>query len=282
MNDNVEQDKKTLDTSLLSTLAIDINKAEKLDSISDQILKKNVVEFLEQGFLIIPSAVDTNLCDNLREKVESGFGGKALCSYWDIDGIKKTEPFKPSFSNKQECKILDTHEYDQDARDAIFSPQIRDILEVIFGDIPVAFQSLAFIRGSEQPVHDDRTFVVVDPPNNFIASWIALEDVRPGSGALCYYPFSHKLEPHIFRSGSLSKYEANELLDYSAQLAQKTQNYNLEVEEFYPKKGDVLLWHSALLHGGTVIKDKEITRYSFVTHYCPYKSKPSYSKIATP
>jgi phytanoyl-CoA hydroxylase len=270
------------DSTALSTLAIDVGRTEKLESLSDPALKNHICKFLEYGFLVLPSAIDPFMCDNLKNKIKTGFDGKALCTYWDTDGLKKTENFKPELSGKKECKILNAHEFDKDVQKVIFTTRIKTILELIFGDIPAAFQSLAFIYGSEQPVHDDRTFVVVNPPNNFLASWIALEDITTGSGPLCYYPFSHKLEPNVFKSGSMSVYDEIELRTYSSNLLKKAEDNDLKVEEFYPKKGDVLLWHSALLHGGTVIRDKESTRYSFVTHYCPLKSKPPHSKIAIP
>ena len=38
-------------------------------------------------------------------------------------------------------------------------------------------------------------------------------------------------------------------------------------EQFCPKKGDVLVWHSALGHAGSPVADSELTRKSYVTHY---------------
>jgi ectoine hydroxylase-related dioxygenase (phytanoyl-CoA dioxygenase family) len=45
--------------------------------------------------------------------------------------------------------------------------------------------------------------------------------------------------------------------------------------EKYPKKtflagkGDVLLWHGMLLHGGDGVRDPALTRRSLVIHYIP-------------
>ena len=38
-------------------------------------------------------------------------------------------------------------------------------------------------------------------------------------------------------------------------------------EKFLAKKGDLLLWHANLLHGGDSIKNDNLTRWSQVTHY---------------
>ena len=47
-------------------------------------------------------------------------------------------------------------------------------------------------------MHRDTAYVVVDPPLALAACWIALEDVRPGSGELMYYDGSHRMDDHLF------------------------------------------------------------------------------------
>jgi ectoine hydroxylase-related dioxygenase (phytanoyl-CoA dioxygenase family) len=34
-----------------------------------------------------------------------------------------------------------------------------------------------------------------------------------------------------------------------------------------PKRGDLLIWHGALIHGGTPMQNPELTRRSFICHY---------------
>ena len=44
-------------------------------------------------------------------------------------------------------------------------------------------RSLAFWRGSQQSIHKDTAYVqVADEPMHLAATWLALEDVRPGQG----------------------------------------------------------------------------------------------------
>jgi ectoine hydroxylase-related dioxygenase (phytanoyl-CoA dioxygenase family) len=43
--------------------------------------------------------------------------------------------------------------------------------------------------------------------------------------------------------------------------------YGLERQTFTCKRGDVLIWHTGLMHGGMAIDDPEKTRKSFVVHY---------------
>jgi len=43
--------------------------------------------------------------------------------------------------------------------------------------------------------------------------------------------------------------------------------FGIEPRPFLPKKGQALIWHSGLVHGGSPVKDPSKTRNSFVVHY---------------
>jgi hypothetical protein len=43
----------------------------------------------------------------------------------------------------------------------------------------------------------------------------------------------------------------------------------LKTEKFMAKKGDVLIWHADLMHGGAPIQDAGRTRKSLVAHFMP-------------
>ena len=45
----------------------------------------------------------------------------------------------------------------------------------------------------------------------------------------------------------------------------------LETKTFMAKKGDVLIWHADLMHGGAPIQDLERTRKSLVAHFMPLR-----------
>jgi hypothetical protein len=43
---------------------------------------------------------------------------------------------------------------------------------------------------------------------------------------------------------------------------------------FLPKRGDVLIWHAALVHEGSPIRNDALTRKSLVTHYSGRSQMP--------
>ena len=261
----------------LSTLPIDIH-CPYIPKNVDKDTREYISKFLEDGYVIIKNAVPQDIVKYLKRNILTGYDNKAYCNYY-CDGEKVFEQFSTKATKyfNAEMKILDTHYFDRKVQKAIFSRPIRNFLKAMFGDtLPLAFQSLSFIKGSGQSIHDDRTFVRVHSIGNFIASWIALEDVREKSGELIYYPKSHKLTPHRFKDGSIWNFTKQEINTYSNVLVKKAENAGLATEKFYGKAGDVLFWHSGLLHGGTN-NNSNLTRTSLVTHYCPYlNSYPPY------
>jgi len=50
----------------------------------------------------------------------------------------------------------------------------------------------------------------------------------------------------------------------------------LKVESFLAKKGDILIWHADLAHGGAPVSNKALTRQSLIGHFCPLTVRPHY------
>jgi ectoine hydroxylase-related dioxygenase (phytanoyl-CoA dioxygenase family) len=169
------------------------------------------------------------------------------------------------------CRIADMHSHSDAALALYLNPTVFREVERVLGEPAVATQSLFFEQGSQQGLHRDPVFVQTKPPSHLVAAWIALEDIDPRSGPLLYVPGSHRLpyfqfapSEHRFdqsRHGD-AEIEAMEEFD-RAQYAEA----GLEVKSFTPRRGEVLLWHHSLLHGGAGIADPSLTRRSFVIHF---------------
>ena len=88
------------------------------------------------------------------------------------------------------CRLPDRrpHSHSPTARELYVNRQIFRMVELIFDQKAIAFQSLYFQFGSEQSLHRDPMFVVTKPPSHLLASWTALEDITPECGPLLYRP----------------------------------------------------------------------------------------------
>jgi hypothetical protein len=47
----------------------------------------------------------------------------------------------------------------------------------------------------------------------------------------------------------------------------QVKKHNLKLTKFRPKRGQALIWHAGLIHGGSIRTDKTKTRKSLVVHY---------------
>ncbi|GAB3251404.1 hypothetical protein GCM10027347_09820 [Larkinella harenae] len=168
----------------------------------------------------------------------------------------------------QYIKIMDFHNASVAGKKLMLHKAIVAFLEAIFNQKVVAMQSLTFLYGSQQETHQDFPYVVPQVPSHLAAAWIALEDVKPGSGELHYYVKSHKIRKFDWGNGIFfTEGSTKNPTDFGRYLSGECERLGLEKKTLLIKKGDVLIWHAALAHGGEPILDPELTRKSFVCHY---------------
>jgi phytanoyl-CoA hydroxylase len=63
-------------------------------------------------------------------------------------------------------------------------------------------------------------------------------------------------------------------LEFAKYLDETWQQLNYPRGTLFIKKGDVLIWHGALAHGGSIITNPNQTRKSFVCHYSRMQGLP--------
>jgi len=166
-------------------------------------------------------------------------------------------------------RLMDLHNVSEAAAELATLPAVVEFMHALFDSTPIAMQSLYFEYGTQQRAHQDFAFVHCAHPAMICAAWIACEDVRPEAGPLFYYLASHrKIPKYDFGGGDILSYaEGPHVRGFEQYLAQECERQGLDKVEFCPRKGDVLIWHAALVHGGSARRDPRLTRQSFVTHY---------------
>jgi len=240
-----------------------------------------LANFIENGYVILRGAVDPDVIAELQSDVARLTVDGRTESWVDVmeNGRSTTRRLAPGddSAHGKMLKLLDLYSFLPSARRVIFSPPTLRFLQLVFSRPPMAFQSLYFYNGSQQPLHRDTAFVRVSSPMEFTASWTALEDIQPGSGELVYYPFSHLLPEYLFEG----KYKwlapgVPELNDFYAHLNQHAEQSGHGQHKFLANKGDTLIWSADLAHGGGPVDDPAKTRKSLVAHYCPASAHPMY------
>jgi phytanoyl-CoA hydroxylase len=242
--------------------------------------------FVRDGYLILRNAVPEERIASAEADLDRAYRGGFPELHFECQGLDPSKPtWQPVVVNVP-SKALDIHFFSRPIRELIFSPAISEFLALIFENKALVSQTLGFLRGSAQGGHQDTAYVPYSSALGFAASWIALEDVTAGAGELFYYRGSHRL-PDFFYDGKFkSLFEAgrhngaNEAGPFSyapytdqmniheRSLETNPARFGLERQVLMAKRGDALIWHADLVHGGQPISRKN-TRKSIVTHYCP-------------
>ena len=156
-------------------------------------------------------------------------------------------------------RIMDAWAASPAVRELATAPRILDLLEILYGRKPIPFQTLNFLRGSQQPTHSDAYHFHCYPKHFMCGVWVAFEDTDDENGPLNYYPGSHRLPDYDF----LCPGREDELHAFIEELI---PSYGLQKERGYLKRGQALIWAANLLHGGEPVTDPKRTRMSQVTH----------------
>ena len=168
-------------------------------------------------------------------------------------------------------KLLFANRVSPEIRAISYEKRLIDLLGFILDKEVVPFQTINFLYGSNQRAHSDSIHMTTYPLGYLIAVWIALEDTNPDNGPLFYYPGSHRL-PYLlnndFNEGETSlRLGRKDYGDYEDKMEELIREKDLQKEVFLAKKGDILIWHANLIHGGLPVVNPALTRKSMVIHY---------------
>ena len=239
-----------------------------------------IQQFDRDGYVVLPEKIPETTINAINHNFDNACGdpNKVLLR----KGGEYSYPGPLGIVGRRK-RVIDFYVPCDAALKAVLAKSVTDFLTALYQEAPLAFQSLLFQFGSQQNLHKDTAYVVTSNPLALTASWIALEDTQEGSGELIYYKGSHKNINVQFADGKTvwarrtDSIEDN--LNYAENLEATCQAAGLQKETFRAKKGEVSIWHSNIVHGGSEIKNKQLTRRSLVTHYCPASSNPNYFNI---
>ncbi|MEM8963576.1 MAG: phytanoyl-CoA dioxygenase family protein [Acidobacteriota bacterium] len=231
------------------------------------------------GYLHLPGLIDQADVDALLAAYERAWETrpevKLLVEGKGVVPFAELEPRAELVT--RHYRVMDIQDTESTARDLILHAEVQRVLRLLLDDTPVAMQSLFFEYGSEQHLHQDFPYVQAQILSHLIGCWIACEDADLDNGALFYYPGSHRLPKHQFPNSGLiyDGSDDRQVVDFEHHLERSAAEAGLERQVFEAKKGDVLFWHAALVHGGSPAAVPDQRRRSLVVHY---SSKTAYPR----
>ncbi len=262
---------------VLETIAAQ-RAAGELDPSAAESLRR----FATDGYLVLDLEAPESIFDGLVAGVARLWSDRPDDLAYAYDGPARRLPrADEARERKRRYRIHDPHSHLAEALALYLDRQLHGWVERILGEEAVAIQSLCFEFGSEQTLHRDPMVVPTGAPGHMVAAWIALEEITPDCGALVYVPGSHRLPYFEFTPGEwqfdgsrMGEAEVRAALDWNDRLQRER---GLAPRRFTPKKGQALLWHASLTHGGAPVTDPESTRRSFVVHYSTRRTYPERS-----
>ena len=228
--------------------------------------------FIDQGYLVFSLDVDPDLLEQVNACADRLWKERPADLAYAYDGpARPMTAAQEARERRSRYRLHDIHSHCPAAHELYLSRQIFDWVNLLLGEEAVAIQSLYFEYGSRQLLHRDPVVVPIASHGHMVAAWIALEDISPDCGPLQYVPGSHRL-PYFETAPGDYRFDArtmgSEVVEKGlAWEAEQYRSSGLETRHFTPRRGEVLLWHASLSHGGSEVRDERLTRKSFVVHY---------------
>ena len=208
-------------------------------------------QFERDGFLVIDGVASEETIDAIVTELDGFFGQPPR----DEAGVR-------FFRNR----IQDAWKINDSVKALALSASVHALLEDLYGRKPLPFQTINFLRGTQQAPHSDAIHFNTMPEGFMCGVWVALEDMDMDNGPLVYYPGTHKL-PYVKPAdfGVEAKWE--NYPTYEEYVADLIESNGLEPRYGTIEKGQAIVWAANLLHGGATQNDRDRTRRSQVTHF---------------
>jgi ectoine hydroxylase-related dioxygenase (phytanoyl-CoA dioxygenase family) len=235
-------------------------------------------QWIRNGYLHVPGLMDEERTQKHREIVAQARAGlpdgKDTYGYGDrIGQLHQRYPELMGLANE---------------------PRVQEFMHWAFGDKPVLFGSLNFDRGSQQDLHIDALFFCTEPIYAMAGLWVALEDVTVDAGPLFYVPGSHRWpflrgddilasDPKLADRAERYRRGEGTAEERALFIPQMGQEWTRQTNELaarsgavrtpiLARRGDVIIWHALLAHGGMPRLNPALSRHSVVYHFIGGKS----------
>ena len=222
-------------------------------------------------------------------------GDSQLRRLWHLHGVVVLHGFLPDGAIDAYCRAFEAGEgatgfgigtayrHVPELADLCCLNSLGQVLEEIIGEPAGVHLNLTGWVSTERNWHQD---TYLNPPSvgdHYAAVWMALDDVHPDSGPFQYVEGSHRW-PVITRDAIFAHIDPSEQADpnwpktterfvvpaWEAELERR----RAEVTTHLPRRGDVLIWHSRLVHRGSPPRVPGMERRALIAHYSGLSHRP--------
>lgn len=160
---------------------------------------------------------------------------------------------------------------------------LAQVLEQLIGEPAGVHLNLTGWRSTERNWHTDQYLNEPYVGAHYVAMWLALDDIADDAGPFEYLPGSHRWFAPISQAKIRRALDADgagpDWPSRSERILTPLFEAALAERKATPvrhlaKRGDVLLWHSRLLHRGSVPVDPTRERRALIAHYSGIHHRP--------
>lgn len=208
------------------------------------------------GFVVLHNAIPVDLIDSAKNRTKEFLTQN--------DSIFSKHKNNSGYYRR----IVNLHCIVKELRDLYIANETSlQIQDDFFGKESCIYTSLFFEVGTEQSIHRDSPYFCSKPENIYLGVWIPLEDANKNNGTLSVIKYGHLIgEPDREKIVAKSKNNTELWDNYQKDIYDMCISNGLFIEQIPLNKGDIIIWHPELPHGGSTIIDKNSTRYSTVFH----------------
>jgi phytanoyl-CoA hydroxylase len=243
-------------------------------------------QWIRDGWFVVRDVVDPGDVDTMVETLDGLWTASSAIPGLELLDLRETPDAAPRalphaallalpatdrtrMRAASDWRIHGFHYLNDAARRIFQSARLRTLVSHLLGRTARPFAAINFMAGSQQHLHQDMAVFHIFPHDYLVGAWIACEDIRPESGPLVLYAGSH-------RAGMFPGFPDYPQTNLRTADAATSAAYERWVEElasrhprheFLAKKGEVLVWHGMLVHGGAPVRARGTSRKSFVLHY---------------
>jgi len=214
----------------------------------------------DDGYLILRNVIDERCIERVLNDFEHFYATQTII------GGHRRPPQRDAEGHF--IATINVHMQSQAVLEILLNPALIHWLNLLMGREMYGCQTINFFTGSRRALHQDHVHMTTKPFGYLAAAWVALEDIHPDSGPLAYVPKSQWL-PFIDSKTIHTSTKPGEDPNATHDRLVRTnfEKAKLDVHTFGAKKGDVLLWHCNLVHGGAPVVNSRLSRLSMACHY---------------
>lgn len=227
--------------------------------------------FDEHGYVVLRSFLDPARCEAIIAAFESEL--KAWNGALPRYPTSAAEPNRFDSNGRIENGLMGAHRWPHPELGG-FTRLVSELLApdgevaraaaVLLDGTSMLIDSFYFeVNGNTTP-HRDIDFL--PSAESIVVMWMAFEDIAPGAGRLYLYPDSHRGHSPIKAHSVVTN-------DYSEQTLEASRRCGTVCTAPAVRRGDVIAFNGAIVHGSLETIDAGSTRHSLTAHFAPASAR---------